>query len=134
MGGFQMGNRPGPQSGVQVLPAHGKGQEAVGGRRVPVEANGRSCSERDVANCRGELICIGGRSESAVPISSASCATTWSSKKKSNVRKACRQKKRVMRPAAHSATLRGSGNRQTGRGGRHSLSVFGRTFTTRCGR
>jgi DNA-binding HxlR family transcriptional regulator len=40
---------PGPQSGVQVLPADRERQKAAGGRRIAMEADGRSCGARDVA-------------------------------------------------------------------------------------
>src|SRR5262249_24670651 len=59
LGGVQVGNGPGLQPRVQVLPADGEGQEAAGGGGVAVEADGRGCGAGDVAggprNGRGEL-------------------------------------------------------------------------------
>jgi len=49
MGRLQMGDRAGPQSGVQILPVDRERQEAVLGRRITMEADGRSCGARDVA-------------------------------------------------------------------------------------
>src|SRR5580658_8118983 len=50
-----MGDCAGPKSGIQILPVNSSGQEAAPGRRIAVEADGRSCSARDVARRRGEL-------------------------------------------------------------------------------
>jgi hypothetical protein len=47
---FQIGDRSGPQSGIQVLPADGKGQETAFGRRVAMEADDGSRLPRDVAH------------------------------------------------------------------------------------
>jgi Transcriptional regulator PadR-like family len=49
MGERQMGDGSRPQPGVQILPIDGQRQETARGRRITVEADGRSCGARDVA-------------------------------------------------------------------------------------
>src|ERR1700744_615489 len=82
-----MGDRAGPQSGVQVLPADRERQEAAGGRRITVEADGRSGSARDVARRRGELRCDGSRSRKEIRMWSESCSLIlpWKKKNSGNV-------------------------------------------------
>src|ERR1700733_9946325 len=82
-----MGDRAGPQSGVQVLPANRKRQEAAGGRRITMEADGGSDGARDVARRRGKLRCDGGRSRKEIRIWSESCSLIlpWKKKNSGNV-------------------------------------------------
>src|ERR1700729_4388199 len=116
-----MGDGAGSQPGVQVLPAHGTRQKTACDRRVAMEADGGSCGTRDVACRSGELRCDGGRIgkelRNGMLTLSGSFFPIWNWKRKSGGNVGCRQKKRVMRPPAHSAHLRGSGKKPPGRGG-----------------
>src|ERR1700679_4147160 len=55
LGYLEVGDCPGSQSGVQVLPAYGNRQKTTCSRRVAMEADGGSCGACHVARRRGEL-------------------------------------------------------------------------------
>src|SRR5271156_457775 len=68
-----------------------------------MEADGGSCGTRDVACCRGELKCDGGKSRREMRIWTGSCSLTSNWKRKSSGNAACHQKKPAVRPCALSA-------------------------------